>query len=171
MQTGCHEEGEAGRRRYESLAVAGQAVTGCAPTERAQGRARKVSENRSASEILTATSYGRRPLSSLELTACSVLAFRTQLGLTSPIMATLHVRNVPDTVYTKIRSLARAEGRSVNAQVIRLLTTIARDTATTLSVKGALDEARQIRGSRNAGRRGPIGLTLLQEGRRSRERR
>jgi plasmid stability protein len=86
-------------------------------------------------------------------------------------MATLHVRNVPDTVYTKIRSLARAEGRSVNAQVIRLLTTIARDTATTLSVKGALDEARQIRGSRNAGRRGPIGLTLLQEGRRSRERR
>jgi plasmid stability protein len=86
-------------------------------------------------------------------------------------MATLHVRNVPDTVYTKIRSLARAEGRSVNAQVIRLLTTIAHDTATTLSVKEALDEARQIRGSRNAPRRGPAGLTLLQEGRRSRERR
>ena len=203
MQTGCHGEGEAGRRRYESLGVAGQTVTGCALTERAQGRARKVSENRSASEILTAVSYRplgaaaeaqsrirhvndeqrsprmpvpvvprqARPLSPLEPTACSVLAFRTQLGLTSPIMATLHVRNVPDTVYTKIRSLARAEGRSVNAQVIRLLTTIARDTATTLSVKGALDEARQIRGSRNAGRRGPIGLTLLQEGRRSRERR
>lgn len=86
-------------------------------------------------------------------------------------MATLHVRNVPDTVYTKIRSLARAEGRSLNAQVIQLLATIARDTATTLSVKEALDEARQIRGSRNAGRRGPAGLTLLQEGRRSRERR
>ena len=86
-------------------------------------------------------------------------------------MATLHVRNVPATVFTKIRSLARAEGRSVNAQVVRLLTTIARDTATTLSVKEALDEARQIRASRNAGRRGPQGLTLLLEGRRSRERR
>jgi plasmid stability protein len=86
-------------------------------------------------------------------------------------MATLHVRNVPDTVYTKIRSLARAEGRSVNAQVVRLLTAVARDTATTLSVKEALDEARQIRTSRSAGRRGPAGLTLLQEGRRSRERR
>jgi plasmid stability protein len=86
-------------------------------------------------------------------------------------MATLHVRNVPETVYTKIRSLARAEGRSVNAQVIRLLTTVARDIATTLSVKEALDEARQIRRSQDAGRRGPASLTLLQEGRRSRERR
>lgn len=82
-------------------------------------------------------------------------------------MATLHVRNVPETVYTKIRSLARVEGRSMNAQVIRLLTTVARDIATTLSVREALDEARKIR--RSAGRRGPAGLTLLQEGRRSRE--
>ena len=86
-------------------------------------------------------------------------------------MATLHVRNVPETVYTKIRSLARVEGRSMNAQVIRLLTTVARDIATTLSVKEALDEAREIRRARSAGRRGPASLTLLQEGRRSRERR
>jgi hypothetical protein len=86
-------------------------------------------------------------------------------------MATLHVRNVPETVYTKIRSLARAEGRSVNAQVVRLLTTVARDAGTSLSVKEALDEARQIRASRSAGRRGPSSLTLLHEGRRSRERR
>lgn len=86
-------------------------------------------------------------------------------------MATLHVRNVPETVYTKIRSLARAEGRSVNAQVVRLLTTVARDAGTSLSVKEALDEARQIRASRSAGRRGPSSLTLLLEGRRSRERR
>ena len=83
-------------------------------------------------------------------------------------MATLHVRNVPETVYTRIRSLARAEGRSVNAQVVRLLTAVARDSGTVLSVKEALDEARQIRG---AGRRGPAGLTLIHEGRRSRERR
>jgi hypothetical protein len=86
-------------------------------------------------------------------------------------MATLHVRNVPETVYTKIRSLARAEGRSVNAQVVRLLTTVARDAGTTLSVKEALDDARQIRTSRGAKRRGPSGLTLLHEERHSRERR
>ncbi|MDL2718670.1 MAG: hypothetical protein PT977_13035 [Acidobacteriota bacterium] len=85
-------------------------------------------------------------------------------------MATLHVRNVPETVYTKIRSLARAEGRSVNAQVVRLLTTIARGTATSLSVKEALDGARRIRSSGSAARRGPTGLTLLHEGRRERDR-
>ena len=86
-------------------------------------------------------------------------------------MATIHVRDVPDDVYARIRSLARVEGRSMNAQVIRLLTTVAHDIATTLSVREALDEARQIRHSRNAARRGPASLTLLQEGRRSRERR
>jgi hypothetical protein len=97
-----------------------------------------------------------------------LLAFCSQPIYTLSV-ATLHVRNVPETVYTKIRSLARAEGRSVNAQVVRLLTTVVRDTATTLSVKEALDEARQIRISRSAGQRGPASLTLLQEGRRARE--
>ncbi|MEO8585198.1 MAG: hypothetical protein ABI584_03475 [Acidobacteriota bacterium] len=86
-------------------------------------------------------------------------------------MATLHVRNVPERVYTKIRSLARAEGRSVNAQVVRLLTAVARDAGTTLSVKEALDEARGIRATSSPSRRGPSGLALLQEARRSRERR
>ena len=86
-------------------------------------------------------------------------------------MPTIHVRNVPETVYSKIRSLARAEGRSLNAQVVRLLATVARDTATALSVKEALDEAHAIRTSHSGVRRGPSGLTLLREGRRSRERR
>ena len=84
-------------------------------------------------------------------------------------MATIHVRNVPDTVYTRIQSLARAEGRSMNAQVIRLLTAIARDTAITLSVKEALDGARRIRSSGSTAQRRPAGLTLLHEGRRERE--
>lgn len=86
-------------------------------------------------------------------------------------MATLHVRNVPDTVYSNIRSLARAEGRSVNAQVIRLLTTIARESGTSLSVQQALDEARAIRLSPKTLRRTASSLSLLHEGRRSRERR
>jgi hypothetical protein len=38
-------------------------------------------------------------------------------------------------------------------------------------VKEALDDARQIRTSRGAKRRGPSGLTLLHEERHSRERR
>ena len=84
-------------------------------------------------------------------------------------MATLHVRNVPDTVYTKIRSLARAEGRSVNAQVIRLLTATSRGATATLSVEEAIQAARRLRQAQK-GRRGPSGLSLLHEARRARER-
>jgi plasmid stability protein len=36
-------------------------------------------------------------------------------------MATLHVRNVPDDLYERLRRRAEAEGRSLSAEVIRLL--------------------------------------------------
>ena len=36
-------------------------------------------------------------------------------------MATLHVRNVPDDVYERLRAAAAAEGRSIGAQTIALL--------------------------------------------------
>lgn len=36
-------------------------------------------------------------------------------------MATLHVRNVPDDLYERIRRQAAAQGRSVSAEVIMLL--------------------------------------------------
>lgn len=36
-------------------------------------------------------------------------------------MATLHVRNVPDDLYERLRRKAEAEGRSLSAEVIRLL--------------------------------------------------
>lgn len=85
-------------------------------------------------------------------------------------MATIHVRNVPEDVYARVRSLARAEGRSLNAQVVRLLTATSRDVTTTLTVEQALAEARKIRLTRG-GRQRPTGFALLREGRRSRERR
>ena len=85
-------------------------------------------------------------------------------------MATIHVRDVPEDVYARIRSLARTEGRSMNAQVVRLLSATAHDVTTTLTVEQALAEARRIRLS-HGGRRRPTGLATLREGRRSRERR
>ena len=36
-------------------------------------------------------------------------------------MATLHVRNVPDRVYSKLRTRAAAERRSLSAEVIQVL--------------------------------------------------
>jgi plasmid stability protein len=36
-------------------------------------------------------------------------------------MSTLHVRNVPDALYERIQRRARAQGRSITAEVISLL--------------------------------------------------
>ena len=36
-------------------------------------------------------------------------------------MATLYVRNLPDDLYERLQELAKAENRSINAQVITLL--------------------------------------------------
>jgi antitoxin FitA len=36
-------------------------------------------------------------------------------------MATLYVRNIPDELYEHLQQLAKAENRSINAQVITLL--------------------------------------------------
>ncbi|HTS02081.1 MAG TPA: Arc family DNA-binding protein [Thermoanaerobaculia bacterium] len=85
-------------------------------------------------------------------------------------MAVLHIRNVPEDVYARIRELARSEGRSMNAQVVRLLSDTAKGVRTSLSLEEALAAARRIR---QAGRprRGPSGLSLLHAARRGRERR
>lgn len=36
-------------------------------------------------------------------------------------MATLHVRNVPDDLYERLRARAKLEGRSLSAEVVQLL--------------------------------------------------
>ena len=36
-------------------------------------------------------------------------------------MATLHVRNVPDELYERVRKHAQAQGRSISAEVVMLL--------------------------------------------------
>lgn len=85
-------------------------------------------------------------------------------------MAILHIRDVPEDVYTRIRALARSEGRSMNAQVVRLLSETARGVTASLSVEEALEAARKIRQAGRT-RRGTSSLSLLHEARHSRERR
>ena len=46
-------------------------------------------------------------------------------------MATLYVRNVPEDVYERLRERARRNGRSVNAEALRILEDAAEVTADT----------------------------------------
>ncbi len=78
-------------------------------------------------------------------------------------MPTLHIRNVPEPVYESIRQLARRESRSLNAQVITLLSA-AVTSGTETHVHSVLERARRLRESQRPGR-GPSSLTLLHEGR------
>jgi len=78
-------------------------------------------------------------------------------------MPTLHIRNVPEPVYASIRELAHRENRSLNAQVVTLLT-VAVSAGTGSDVASALDRARRVRESQRS-RRGPSSLSLLQAGR------
>jgi plasmid stability protein len=62
-------------------------------------------------------------------------------------MATLHVRNVPDTIYEELRASAARDGRSIGAQAITLL-------------RGALEErARMYEGVQLAVTRGRSAFT------------
>ena len=83
-------------------------------------------------------------------------------------MPTLHVRNVPEPVYESIRELARRENRSLNAQVVTLLTVAVSSDAAS-GVGSALALARRVRESQRP-RRGPSGLSLLHDGRGERPR-
>jgi plasmid stability protein len=85
-------------------------------------------------------------------------------------MSTLHVRNVPETLHERLQALARADGRSLNAQVLTLLARAVRESPSLPGVEEILARARRIRAERSARRRGPSSLTLLREGRRERGR-
>ncbi len=85
-------------------------------------------------------------------------------------MATLHIRGLPGDALARIRDLARAEGRTVNAQVIQLLTTASKGVIRSLSLEEALEAARKIRRAGSA-TRSASSVSLLHEARRARERR
>jgi plasmid stability protein len=84
-------------------------------------------------------------------------------------MPVLHIRNVPEELCERLRTLARRERRSVNAEVIGLLAKAVEPEDHQSSLVDTLHRAREIRSSlTKAPRRGPGSLSLLHSGRRER---
>ena len=80
-------------------------------------------------------------------------------------MAILHVRNVPDDLYIRIQELARAEDRSISAEVITLLQQGLREDETRRSQARILGDIRRRRFPYPADANAPNSVTLLREDR------
>jgi antitoxin FitA len=78
-------------------------------------------------------------------------------------MATLHVRNVPDEIYQRLREKAEASNRSLSAEVVVLLRGALDDRKT--SQREVLDEIRRRRSFRPADLGAPDSTSLLREDR------
>lgn len=78
-------------------------------------------------------------------------------------MATLHVRNVPDEIYQRLREKAEASNRSLSAEVVVLLRGALENRKP--SQREVLDEIRRQRTFRPADVGAPDSTTLLREDR------
>jgi len=78
-------------------------------------------------------------------------------------MATLHVRNVPDEIYQRLREKAEASNRSLSAEVVVLLRGALDDRKP--SQQEVLNEIRRRRSFRPADLGAPDSTTLLREDR------
>jgi plasmid stability protein len=78
-------------------------------------------------------------------------------------MATLHVRNIPESLYEQIRARAEARSRSLSAEVVVLLTRALEDDRP--SPAEVLEEIRRRRSFRPAAVGAPDSTTLLREDR------
>jgi plasmid stability protein len=78
-------------------------------------------------------------------------------------MATLHVRNVPDEIYQRLREKAEASNRSLSAEVVVLLRGALDDRKP--SQREVLDEIRRRRSFRPGDVGAPDSTTLLREDR------
>jgi antitoxin FitA len=78
-------------------------------------------------------------------------------------MATLHVRNVPESLYEQIRERAEARSRSLSAEVVVLLTQALEGERP--SPGEVLEEIRRRRSFRPAAVGAPDSTTLLREDR------
>lgn len=85
-------------------------------------------------------------------------------------MATLHIRNVPEALYQRLQNLAAQEHRSLNAQVISLLSRSVEEGSSKSSVTELLQRAQQIRESFPKVSDIPESIELLREGREERAR-
>ena len=79
-------------------------------------------------------------------------------------MATLHVRNIPDTLHARLRRFASSNCQSLSAEVVDLLTRAVEDRERSVRQKAVLDSLRRRRFTPPAG--APDSLTLLREDRR-----
>ena len=91
-----------------------------------------------------------------------LVAFCNRLGEDTG-MATLHVRNVPDEIYERLRERAEASNRSLSAEVVVLLRGALDDRRP--SQREVLDEIRRRRFFRPADVGAPDSTTLLREDR------
>jgi len=80
-------------------------------------------------------------------------------------MPILHVRNVPDDLYTRIQRLANAKNRSMSAQVIRLLDQAVQTEEARQSQVRILAGIRRRRASHPRKPSTPDSVTLLREDR------
>ena len=78
-------------------------------------------------------------------------------------MATLHVRNIPDELYDRIRERAEAGSRSLSAEVVMLLTEAVEEREP--GVGTLLADIRRRRRFRPAAAGAPDSTTLLREDR------
>lgn len=78
-------------------------------------------------------------------------------------MATLHVRNVPDSLYERLRQQAESQNRSLSAEVIILLNRALEDTANDQSA--VLARIRRRRSFSPAAAGAPDSTALLREDR------
>ena len=78
-------------------------------------------------------------------------------------MSTLHVRNVPETLYESIRRLARASSRSLSAEVVELLDQAVTDVQQRLRMKELLADMKRSRIRPPAG--APTAERLIREDR------
>ncbi len=80
-------------------------------------------------------------------------------------MATLHVRNVPDELHERIRSLASARRRSLSAQVITMLENSVREERHRPTFSEVLERIRRRRLKHPPKKGDPDSLSLLREDR------
>jgi plasmid stability protein len=78
-------------------------------------------------------------------------------------MNLLHVRNVPDRLYTRLQAIAAKESRSLSAEVISLLDRAVRDATSRRKVGRVLADIRRRRYHPPPG--APRSLSLLREDR------
>ncbi len=80
-------------------------------------------------------------------------------------MATLHVRNVPDKLYQRIKRLAEAQNRSLSAEVSTLLDQAVDAEERSVTQSKLLADAKRLRESLRWAPSFPDSVTLLREDR------